>query len=152
MNSGCVLECRDTPTSGLYPSLYYVHCICSYVYMSDFNRSLPAMKERLGTNSHLWCGSVSSTVHASAMLCISVSELVSCAFCTISICPLSIQGVFHSLIHVYKVREKVSTYVHNWCPLRDHNTLSSIHRQGCKLYSTDTAHSSHSWKSRIGCS
>ena len=34
----------------------------------------------------------------STVLCISLSELVSCAFSTIPICPFLIQRIFHSLV------------------------------------------------------
>ena len=36
--------------------------------------------------------------HKHTVLCISLSELVSCAFSTIPICPFLIQRIFHSLV------------------------------------------------------
>ena len=36
----------------------------------------------------------------STVLCISLSELVSCAFSTIPICPFLIPGIFHLLVYV----------------------------------------------------
>ena len=36
--------------------------------------------------------------HNHTVLCISLSELVSCAFSTIPICPFLIQRIFHSLV------------------------------------------------------
>ena len=46
------------------------------------------MKYSNGTSTH-------------AVLCISLSELVSCAFSTIPICPFLIQRIFHSLVLLY---------------------------------------------------
>ena len=37
----------------------------------------------------------------STVLCISLSELVSCAFSTIPICPFLILGIFHLLVLMY---------------------------------------------------
>ena len=45
------------------------------------------MKYSNGTSTH-------------AVLCISLSELVSCAFSTIPICPFLIQRIFHSLVEI----------------------------------------------------
>ena len=36
----------------------------------------------------------------STVLCISLSELVSCAFSTIPICPFLIPGIFHLLVYI----------------------------------------------------
>ena len=36
--------------------------------------------------------------HKHTVLCIALSELVSCAFSTIPICPFLIQRIFHSLV------------------------------------------------------
>ena len=38
--------------------------------------------------------------HKHTVFCISLSELVSCAFSTIPICPFLIQRIFHSLVYI----------------------------------------------------
>ena len=45
----------------------------------------------------------------STVLCISLSELVSCAFSTISICPFLIQRIFHSLVYCMYMYNKNSS-------------------------------------------
>ena len=46
----------------------------------------------------------------STVLCISLSELVSCAFSTIPICPFLIPGIFHLLVICKHAWEKQSAH------------------------------------------
>ena len=40
------------------------------------------------------------TITQCYIICVSLSDLVSCAFSTIPICPFLIQRIFHSLVYI----------------------------------------------------